>query len=103
MTKANRKFRTPPLFRLLHPRGSFRDFTYITKTRYSRLTKAEKAIKKRKRKEQRAKNLCFYRMMKPTRKAKRAATKMGIQIQRGFDIAEKWNNEQEIKEETDSI
>ncbi|MCK4328279.1 hypothetical protein KAX02_00395 [candidate division WOR-3 bacterium] len=101
MTKANRKFRTPSLFRLVHPKGSFRDRTIISLVNHAQIRKAEADAKKRKRKEQKAKNLYFYRTVKPSRKSESAMEKMGISIKTGFAMAKKWKDEYENEQNDD--
>ena len=96
MAKANRKFKAPPLFRLMHPKGSFRDFTYISLVNYAQNKKAELDIKMRKRGEKWVLNMNkFYpakRLLSPKRIEPTKVQKVSDQIQHGIDIAKQWSD-----------
>ena len=65
----------------------------LTFRRFVRQRAGLRAVKERKRKEKHAMN----KMLHASRKAKKAMKKMGIsdQIQRGRDIAKRWQDEQQ--------
>jgi len=104
MAKANRKFKAPPLFRLMHPRGSFRDFTYINLANFAKNKKAQLDIKIRRRGEKWALNMNEFfpakRLLSPKERKLTKGEKLSDQIQNGFDMAKEWSDENEKGNDT---